>query len=163
MQLTICPIDEDSARIILGWRYEPPYDIYNMGLASDDEGDVAEAVAYFFANQFYAVFDEETGELAAYYSFGSDGQVPGGDYSQTALDMGMGMRPDLTGQGLGEQFLATAVTFARQTFPAQKLRVTIAAFNKRAQRLCQKAGFVEVDRFESENGGRPFIIFVRDI
>ncbi len=68
----------------------------------------------------------------------------------------------LTGRGLGDQFLATAVTFARQTFPPQKLRVTIAAFNKRAQRLCQKAGFAEVDRFESENGGRPFLIFVRD-
>lgn len=163
MQLSVYPMDEDSAQMILGWRYEPPYDIYDLGLAADDEADVAEAVAYFFANQFYAVLDEETGELVAYCSFGPDGQVPGGNYSQPALDIGMGMRPNLTGQGLGEQFLATAVTFARQTFPFQKLRVTIAAFNKRAQRLCQKAGFVEVDRFESENGGRLFIIFVRNI
>ncbi len=163
MQLKVCPIDEYNARIILGWRYEPPYDIYDMGLAADDEADVAEAVAYFFANQFYAVLDEETGELAAYCSFGPDGQVPGGDYSEAALDIGMGVRPDLTGRRLGEQFLATAVTFARQTFPTQKLCVTIAAFNKRAQRLCQKAGFVEVDRFESENGRRPFLIFMRDI
>lgn len=134
-----------------------------MGLDSDDEEDVAEAIAYFWANHFYAVWDEDAAELVAYVSFGPDGQVPGGDYSQPALDIGMGVRPDLTGQGLGDQFLTTAVSFARQTFSPSKLRVTIAVFNKRAQRLCQKAGFVEVDRFESENGGRPFLIFMRDV
>ena len=39
-------------------------------------------------NAFFATLNLQ-GELEGYCSFGSDGQVPGGDYSAEALDIGI--------------------------------------------------------------------------
>lgn len=36
MSFTFRPLDESSARTILNWKYEAPYDIYNLG-SSDTE------------------------------------------------------------------------------------------------------------------------------
>ena len=43
-------------------------------------------------------------------------------------------------------------------FGAQKLRVTIAKFNKRAQRLWEKLGFEQVEEFAKSDGGQKFVI-----
>ncbi len=101
------------------------------------------------------------GDLAAFCSFGTDGQVGGGDYSLPALDIGMGVHPANTGRGLGCMFAGAAVEYATQNFSEPRLRVTIAEFNLRAQKVWQRHGFVPVLRFISNFGKRPFIIFVR--
>jgi ribosomal-protein-alanine N-acetyltransferase len=44
--------------------------------------------------------------LIGFRSFGPDGQVPGREYDDCALDTGGGLRPDLTGQGLGRMVIA---------------------------------------------------------
>ena len=49
-------------------------------------------------------------------SFGIDAQVPGGDYSAQALDVGLGLRPDHTGQGLGVTFLGAILAFAQERY-----------------------------------------------
>lgn len=50
------------------------------------------------------------------------------------------------------------IAFALVTFAPPALRVTIAAFNGRAQRVWQKAGFAEVSRFGRERDRMPFLI-----
>jgi RimJ/RimL family protein N-acetyltransferase len=40
--------------------------------------------------------------------------------------------------------------------------MTIAVFNKRAQRVCAKAGFRVVSQFERARDGRPFLIMRRE-
>jgi GNAT superfamily N-acetyltransferase len=158
MKLQFHWMDEASAQAVVGWQYEPPYDIYNM--ASDDlKADMAYLLNpdYFF----HAIYDE-IGELAAFCSFGADAQVPGGDYSQEALDMGMGIRPNLTGQGNGRFFAQAVLQFAQVTFAPTLYRVTIAEFNKRAQNVWQGVGFQVVAKFESKEGKRPFLIFTHE-
>ncbi|MEZ4659641.1 MAG: GNAT family N-acetyltransferase [Caldilineaceae bacterium] len=151
MQLSIQPINRNFAIQICNWRYEPPYDIYNWGSPPDEE-----TLRYILdpAFAFHAIVDAE-GELAGFCSFGKDGQVPGGDYGLDALDIGMGVRPDLTGRRLGAIF-ATAVTdFAIGQYAPARLRVTIARFNKRAMRVWEKIGFKKVAEFQSTKQ-RPF-------
>ncbi len=98
------------------------------------------------------------GELEGYCSFGSDGQVPGGDYSAEALDLGMGIRPDLVGQGCGKQYARAVVRYGANQYKAKQLRVTIAEFNKRAQRVWEQLGFKEVEKFVKIGSGEEFTI-----
>jgi RimJ/RimL family protein N-acetyltransferase len=113
------------------------------------------------ANHYYSITDKD-GELVAYCCFGPEGRVPGGTYDSTALDVGMGLRPDLTGQGRGSQFLHAIAEFAHQRYAPTAFRVTVAAFNSRALRLCRRAGFREVQRFNRERDGLRFVILVLD-
>lgn len=148
------PMDEASARETLAWRYEPPYDFYNP-----NPDDVDETVQFFLDphNAYHAITGDD-GELVGYCCFGLDARVPGGDYSTTALDVGLRMRPDLTGQGRGLDFVTAILDFARQTFAPQALRVTVATFNKRAMRVYEKAGFERTQVFGREKDGLEFAI-----
>lgn len=139
---TFRKMDEASARQIAAWRYEPPYDIYNC-----DPDGVAEHIQVLLNPQYhyYTVWDE-AGELIAFRCFGEDAQVLGGDYRAEALDMGGGLRPDLTGQGLGASIIEAAFEFARQHFAPKAFRATVAAFNQRALRVCEKVGYRYVHR-----------------
>jgi GNAT superfamily N-acetyltransferase len=151
-------INKTDVDKVLRWRYEPPYDIYNL------EGPLdAQDLAYFLdpQNAFQTITSNQ-GELLAFCSFGPDGQVPGGDYRQEALDIGLGVRPDLTGRGLGAHFVQAVLDYARDTFAPAMFRVTIAGFNRRAMRVWQKAGFQPVSHFESDFDGQPFVILTQD-
>lgn len=81
---------------------------------------------------FFAILNSE-GELEGFCSFGPDGQVSGGNYSEPALDIGLGIRPDLTGQGSGRHYAQAVAEYGAQCYGMNRLRVTIATFNQRAQ------------------------------
>ncbi len=157
MDFRFRPATKDDIQQILPWRYPPPYDIYDLR-----EGSTDVDLAYYLDPRYhYHVMLDDTGAVVAYCSFGEDGQVPGGDYRAAALDIGLGVHPDLTGRGEGIGYVQQVVDFALVTFTPRALRVTIAAFNHRAQRVWQKAGFVEVSRFGRERDQMPFVIYVR--
>ena len=147
---------EAFASEILSWRYPPPYEVYNP-----DENRFSEDLAYFTdpQNQMYAILDENE-FLVGYCSLGPDGQVPGGDYSVDALDIGIGIRPELTGKRLGPKHLAAVIRFALEQFKPSAFRVTIAAFNQRAQKLCEDAGFTMTHTFIKSNSERVFNIYL---
>ncbi len=154
--LSFSPPDKSAAREIVQWRYEPPYDIYNLD-------DSSETINYLLDAQynFHAIRDAN-GDLAGFCSFGVDAQVPGGDYGADALDIGMGIRPDLTGQGHGSDFVAAALNFAQRKFNPDAFRVTIAAFNQRAQRVWEKNGFIPIETFTFKANDREFVIMVKN-
>ncbi|MBE2220005.1 MAG: GNAT family N-acetyltransferase [Anaerolineae bacterium] len=158
MNLSIQPLTEPQIREFIGWNYDDPYAIYAM----NDENEAAQ-VAFFSnpVNGYFAIV-AETGSLLGFCNFGADAQVPGGDYSKEAIDVGIGMRPDLTGQGQGADYAQVVFDFARHHYANQPLRATIAEFNKRAQRVCEKHGFEVVDRFERPNDKRPFLILMQE-
>ena len=151
-------MDDTSARAILRWRYEEPYALYNANPA-EMEKDVK--VLTDPSNFYYAITDE-TGALVAYYCFGREAQVPGGDYRADALDVGGGIRPDLTGHGLGPVVIHAGLEFGRRKFAARAFRVTVVAFNQRALRVCEKVGFLPAQRFQREHDGREFIILMQE-
>lgn len=153
MKLTIVPLRRAAVDAIAAWRYDPPYDLYNL-----DHPPTAEAIAYFLdpAYAYHELLDEAE-ELVGFCTFGVDAQVPGGDYHVDALDIGMGIRPDLTGRGLGATFAAAVVAFAVAHYAPQRLRVTIAAFNQKAQRVWLRLNFQPVAHFGRTGDGMPFV------
>ncbi len=157
MPLNIQSLDEANARKIAGWHYDAPYDFYNL-----NSKEIEQNIHYFLdlQNNFYGIFAEPR-EFIGYCSFGKDGQVPGGNYSKPGLDIGMGICPNLTGQGQGRCYVATVLNFAQQMFAPSIMRVTIAAFNRRALQVWYGMGFDSVDTFEHQYLDVPFIILVR--
>src|SRR5262245_11009242 len=96
MPFAFQPMDTAHAHTILTWRYDPPYNIYDI---APPPNAVAEVVQFFVdpRNMYYQI-EGERGDFVAFCCFGWDAQVAGGDYSAEALDVGLGVRPDLTGQ-----------------------------------------------------------------
>jgi [ribosomal protein S18]-alanine N-acetyltransferase len=157
MSLIFRAMDEVNARALISWRYDPPYDVYNIPASAIDS-------LWFFIdphNAYYSISNDH-GTLEAFCCFGADAQVPGGDYAEEALDVGWGLRPDLTGQGRGATYLAGILAFAQQTFAPARFRTTVAEFNTRSRRVCEKAGFQQVQRFSASTDGMPFVTFTRD-
>jgi len=107
------------------WRYEPPYDFYN---GEDDPVQNAE--------RFFLVRDD-TGDLLGFYYF---------EERPDAVEIGLGLRPDLTGRGLGLQFFHDGVSFAKRTFGEKHVVLNVAAFNDRAITVYRRAGFRETGR-----------------
>jgi len=157
--LRLVPINETSASEIVRWRYEPPYDSYNI--APEYAADVIAALLNPDFH-YYTVYDEQNA-LIAFRSFGADARVMGGDYTGEALDMGGGLRPDLTGRGLGPLVMKAAIVFARETFDPKAFRVTVAGWNQRAVRACAKVGYRPTAQFTNPNTGVHFLIMIREV
>lgn len=150
-------MDEESAREVLSWRYAGRYAFYNPQPEHFDE-DLQSLLDP--DNNYFAVNDEQS-YLVACFCFGHQAQVPGGDYSAEALDYGCGMRPDLTGLGLGAAFILAGQEFAERAFDATSFRVTVAAFNRRAIRACTKAGFNIQQKFQHTLNGSEYVVLVK--
>ena len=142
--LQLTPLSEADARSILQWRYSPPYDWYNPPPLSD------EAVANLIDPQWQFHSIKAGDALIAYASFGNDGRVTGGDYSDPAIDIGLGVAPTLTGRGLGAIVLQAILVFAQTSFQSLAARLTVARFNQRAIRLYERAGFQPTQEFTHE-------------
>ncbi len=142
----------EHARDIATWRYPPPYDCYDM-VGAEPESLLDPALG------FHAVLAGE--ELIGFRSFGQDGQVPGWDYDDSALDTGGGLRPELTGQGLGRRAITAGLAHGSTSFAPAAFRVTVAAFNVRALRTVESLGFERVGRFEAARDQQPFVVLVR--
>ena len=155
---TYRPVDKASAREFLQWKYDPPYELYNY---SPDNFEIDLAYHLDPANHIFSMFNNE--ELVGYCSFGHDARVRGGDYAEQALDIGLMIKPSLTGQGLGVGFVKNVIQYAIREFQAKKLRVTILESNLRAQRVWEKNGFHKTSSFRRETDQLPFVILIKDV
>ena len=150
--MRVVPLAREHAIDICGWRYDAPYDVYDMtGAAPDELLDPAAG--------FHALASAD--RLVGFRSFGPDGRVPGWEYDDRALDTGGGLRPDLVGRGLGRAAIATGLAFGRARFAPPAFRVTVASFNVRALRTVEALGFRRVARFDAARDGSSFEVLVR--
>ncbi|MFP6805899.1 MAG: GNAT family N-acetyltransferase [Pseudomonadales bacterium] len=153
-------LDEGHAREILTWRYPAPYDFYNPPLRMPLDDYVRE-----FTNPaycFHAVLSPEQ-TFVGFCSYGIDGQVPGGDYEQEALDIGLGMKPELTGNGLGKAFFEAILNFSILRFEPDLVRLTVADFNQRAVRLYRGFGFESRESFVDAGSNIPYTVLIKEI
>ncbi|HEX5503752.1 MAG TPA: GNAT family protein [Thermomicrobiales bacterium] len=163
MQFTFRPVTAAEASAIAGWRYGGPYAMYD---GSDDPALMAELTDP--ANPYYAALTPE-GDLAGYFCYGPPATV-GGERHRDAyggegvLDVGLGLRPDLTGRGLGGEFVRAGLDFALARFASRRFRLSVAAFNRRAITVYERAGFRREGAItvEEPDGGREFVIMSRD-
>jgi len=121
------------------WRYETPYDFY------DSDGLPVKNPEFFFAAR-----DDDGTLIGFYFLEPRDG----------ALFYGFGMRPDLTGRGLGEQFVLAGLEFAHAIYGWRRVVLHVAALNERAIRLYRRLGFNETGRHAEIFDGYGAVEFI---
>jgi ribosomal-protein-alanine N-acetyltransferase len=151
MQYAFKLMNEADAHTIQMWHYEGEYAIYNASADSDD--GLSEMLEP--RSPYYAVRDE-LGELVGFFCFGTAAQPwnndnPGLHNEDRSIDIGLGLRPDLTGKGLGLAFVQAGLTFAKAQFAPVAYRLFVLTFNQRAIRVYEQAGFVHVRLFVRRN------------
>jgi RimJ/RimL family protein N-acetyltransferase len=125
VKVTIASANPEEMAEIDMYSYDPPYDFY------DGRDDPVQNPERFFAAH------DAAGELVGFYYFETKGD---------ALEIGLGLRPDLTGLGHGAEFLRQGVEFGRRLFDATRIILNVAAFNERAIKVYERAGFRETGR-----------------
>lgn len=130
--LKIVPMTEAYAEEMASWKYGGEYSFY------DRNGET-----YYPEGEAFACLNE-AGELVGHFHFGKDARIPTVEenvYQEGYLDIGLGLRPELCGKGLGEEFVRLGMEFGRQTFSKQRLRLSVANFNERAVKVYERCGF----------------------
>jgi RimJ/RimL family protein N-acetyltransferase len=125
VSLTIRPATASMFEDMATWRYDPPYDFY--------DGDVDPVLN---PERFYEAVDED-GTLVGHFYFEEKGD---------ALEIGLGMHPELTGRGLGLEFFRAGLEYGRRLFRPERMILNVAAFNERAIAVYERAGFREIGR-----------------
>jgi RimJ/RimL family protein N-acetyltransferase len=157
-------MDEADAREAQRWRYEGRYAVYNL----DGNGDEIIAEMLDRRSPYYAVRDEP-GELVGHFAYGTTAEVEGDGEPRLyredrVLAIGLGLRPNLTGRGLGLEFVDACLAFAREAFAPSAFRLFVLDFNERAIRVYERAGFrrVCVVRVRNAHGERDFVEMRRE-
>jgi len=135
---------QQAEEIAAHWRYSGEYAFYNMDADPEDLAEFLNPEAR--NNTYYSVI--QNGRVVGFYSFTQT--------AQETIDIGLGMKPDLTGSGKGNEFLKAGMEYAKSTYNPQEITLSVAAFNKRAIRVYEKAGFKETERFQQATNGSVF-------
>jgi RimJ/RimL family protein N-acetyltransferase len=123
--VTIAPMLPEEFAEKATWRYGPPYEFY------DETGEPV-----LNPERFFAARGDDGGLIGFYYYEPKD----------DVLDYGLGLRPDLAGRGLGLEFFRAGLEFGRERFRPHVIRLHVAAFNERAIKVYERAGFREAGR-----------------
>lgn len=133
-EINISDMTTEYARLIVEWTYDDAYSLYNHD---------CEFIEKCMDGKHF-VFTNPNGELLGYLCFDEEARIPTMEknvYDNDFLDIGLHIRPDLTGKKLGNSFLRACLDFAKENYNKKGVRATIASFKKRAVNLCARAGF----------------------
>lgn len=153
MEFSIRTMKPEDASVIVKWHYPEQYSFYDM---TADEEDLREFLDFdhWKKGSKYAAYDGED-NLIGFFSFDDDNGT---------VDIGLGLRPDVTGNGLGTEFVQAGLNFAREKFCPKQFRLAVATFNQRAIRVYERVGFRPSREFmNNTNGGTyEFLEMVAD-
>lgn len=139
-------MNEEYAKAISGWQYKDSFKAYSF----DNDKDELEQV---LNGLHFAVVDEISGELCGFLCIGWSAQVKCRSSNafyldESYTDLGLGLRPELVGKGLGADFIKEGIRFVKELFPEDDgVRLTVAEDNKIALVVYKKMGFVEKHKF----------------
>lgn len=135
---TMADADEVSS-----WRYEPPYKIYDVEADISMEDEMRDPARW--GVSWFAV-EDDGGSTVGFLELVDDGNQ---------VEVGLGLRPDLTGRGLGSSFVEAGLAFAKDRWDPESFGLDVFPWNERAIRCYERAGFtrgdVYVRRFDSGN------------
>ncbi len=135
---------QQAETIAFTWHYEGVYAFYDIEADEDDLVEFLDA--------------EQRGESVFAITSDSDliGFVSVARTEAETVDIGLGMRPDLTGNGGGRAFLSSILDFIDATYAPRRITLAVAAFNERAIRLYEACGFKQTGSFQQPTNGSVY-------
>jgi [ribosomal protein S18]-alanine N-acetyltransferase len=150
MRFDIRAFTEADADAVAGWRYPPPYDVYDA--SEDPSMHIEMRDPQRWGVTWFAADDADSGELAGFLEMVATEPDEAG---RAEVEVGLGLRPDLTGRGLGSAFVEAALGFARDRWRPRTFALDVFPWNERAIRCYERAGFgrgeIYVRRFPDGN------------
>jgi [ribosomal protein S18]-alanine N-acetyltransferase len=132
-----------DAEAVAGWRYPGEYSFYDW---TADPDDLAELLDPGARGDAYVAVEDPEGELVGYFSY-----KPG---EPGTIVIGLGLRPDHTGRGLGREFIEAGLEYGRTHYAPEEFSLAVATFNRRAITVYERAGFVPIRTYmHNTNGG----------
>ena len=128
--LRVRDLTADDLADIATWAYDGRWSVY------DSDGPLDPDLGY------WAVVEATPhGErLVGFACLGEDARVPGLAERDGVLDVGVGLRPDRVGQGLGPTFAGTVLDLAADR-GARRVRAVVQDWNGRSLRVLARLGF----------------------
>lgn len=127
------PLRLRDALAVRGWRYPGEYAMYDLTLAPL-------LIAALLRWPLRAL----TG--VSYYAVASGDDRLVGVFSLTRrggdIEIGVGLRPDVTGRGLGLPFVRAGLELAHRRYHPRTFSLYVATFNRRAIIIYERAGFL---------------------
>lgn len=137
-------MDDADTRGISGWRYEPPYDFYS---GDADPKDLAELLDPERRRGVYFSVLEGEERIVGFFQVEREGDT---------VDVGLGLRPDLTGRGFGMEYVRAGLAFARERFSPEAFTLSVATFNRRAIGVYESVGFRRGEVYVHETNGGEY-------
>ncbi|WP_010199910.1 GNAT family N-acetyltransferase [Bacillus sp. m3-13] len=135
---------EQAEEIAHNWHYDGEYSFYDMEADEEDLAEFLDRKAR--GNSMFAVMIED--ELIGFFNVSQA--------AANVYDIGLGMRPDLTGNGRGMEFLHAGMDFVQSRFTVDKITLSVATFNKRAIKVYRQVGFKDMDTFMQDANGSTY-------
>ena len=148
MRWTFRTLEAADADAMLAWRYDPPYDTYDPAVEDGYRDSVGSPT-------WFAAVDPDDGTLVGFLEC---------RVADREVEIGLGLRPDLVGRGIGLSFVETIVGFIRDRWAPDAITLDVFPWNERAIRAYERAGFVrgvEYERTFKDGATRKFLRMTR--
>lgn len=141
-RMTIAPMRQPEAiEIADRWKYPGEYAFYDMTADPEDYEEIVTPEKR--GDRYFSVFSGN--ELTGFFCVEREGPD---------IEIGLGLRPGLTGQGRGKAFLEEILRFVRENYSFEKIKLDVVSFNQRAIKVYERAGFLKTGTAKvSTNGG----------
>lgn len=151
------PLRWKDARQVSRWRYEGVYAFYNQDALPMLTVALFRAPLRVTGFEAFVVFDDAVTE--------GDSRIGIFTFIRRVetVEIGLALRPDLTGRGLGLAFVEAGMDFARTRYAPTRFTLDVADFNARARRVYERAGFRAAGTFtrSTRDGPRVFLAMNR--
>ncbi|MED5016763.1 GNAT family protein [Paenibacillus chibensis] len=138
------PMTQEQAELIAyQWKYQDEYSFYDISVDPEDLQEFLDEKHR--ADSFFVVYRNY--EMMGYFVFD--------EKERGVINIALGLKPELTGKGEGIRFLQCGMKYAQTKYAPVKITLSVAAFNTRAIKVYERAGFEKVNTYIQEtNGGK---------
>lgn len=137
------------------WKYPGEYSFYDMTEDIEDYEEIVSSEKR--ADNYFEV--EKDGQLFGFFC------IQPMEDRLDEVEIGLGIKPEFTGQGMGPAFVEEIIRYIKQNTTAHTVWLDVVTFNERAIKAYKKVGFQPIKEVKQcSNGGEyTFLLMRKDI